>query len=50
MKDDRPVDETAVFGARIDARAHLAADRAAFRRLLSDLDPGDSVAVLRWPG
>jgi uncharacterized protein (TIGR03083 family) len=51
MKDDRPVDETAVFGSPIDARAHLAADRAAFRRLLGDLDPADwerSTAAAPW--
>jgi uncharacterized protein (TIGR03083 family) len=45
------VDETAVFGSRIDARGHRAVDRAAFRRLLGDLDPGDwerSTAAAPW--
>jgi uncharacterized protein (TIGR03083 family) len=40
---DRPIDEPAIFGSRMDARPLLAVDRAAFLRLLRDLGPGDWV-------
>ena len=51
MTDRSAADATGPFGPRIDARRHLAADRAGFLRVLTDLTPDDwtrSTAAAPW--